>query len=104
MYGSRYEAALSNRVLTSRVYATATGNLSLYFGMPINEDDIGVAIRYTDRNGNSNDSVIGNSRITSPVVLPNVDAGQEVAYRTLYVPEPLAIDTFNAASRIIKLQ
>lgn len=103
IYGSRYESALSNRVLTSRVYASTSGNLSLYFGMPINEDDIGVAIRYFDRNGIQNDSVVVNALMTTPVILPNVDATQEVSYRTLYMPEPLAIDTFNAPAKKIPL-
>jgi hypothetical protein len=104
VYGSRYESSLSNRVLTSRLYSSATGTLSLYFGLPINEDDIGVAISYFDNNGVQNDSILVNGQITAPVVISNIDATKEVSYKTLYLPDPLAIDTFHAVPRTIQLQ
>lgn len=103
VYGEKYQAALSNRVLISKMYSSVNGNLLLSFGMPINEDDIGLEISYSDRDGFDKDTVIVNEDITFPVILPIVDSSKEVAYRTLYLPEPLAIDTFEASPKMILL-
>lgn len=94
IYGDRYRSTLTNRVLSSMEYTNETGSLSLYFAGPLNEQDMGIEISYTDRDGNTQKEVIPNAEITSPVTFTNVDVEKGVFYRTMFLPEPTAIDTF----------
>ncbi len=94
IYGDRYRSTLTNRILSSLEYANETGALALYFAGPLNEQDVGIEISYTDREGQTHNEVFLNEEITSPLNVTNVDVEKGVSYRALFLPEPTAIDTF----------
>lgn len=103
VYGSRYQSTLTSRVLTSRLFTASTRSLSLFLGSPINSEDIGVKVSFTTTANTQVDSVILNAGYVNPLRLANVDPSKEVSYRTMYIPSPLAIDTFLSAPRIVSL-
>lgn len=94
IYGDKYRSTLTNRVLSSMEYTNETGSLSLYFSGPLSAEDIGIEIFYTNREGEIKRKVLSNTEIISPVNLANVDVEEDVFYRTMFLPEPVAIDTF----------
>jgi hypothetical protein len=103
VYGEQYRSTLANKILSSLEYQDSTGTLSLFFADPLREDDIGIAISYTNREGKAKNLVLPNSEITSPVNISNVDVSEGVSYQTLYLPEPNAIDTFTTNSSDIEI-
>lgn len=94
IYGDRFRSILTNRVLRSITFQASDGLLSLFFSGAVNEKELGIELFYTDRVGEIRSLQLAASEITSPVVIPNVDATKGVTYRTMFLPEKLAIDTF----------
>lgn len=94
IYGDRFRSILTNRVLRSITFKASDGLLSLFYSGAVNEKELGIEIFYTTRNGEIKVLQLPASKITSPVAIPNVDATKGVSYRTKFLPEKLAIDTF----------
>jgi len=103
VYGSKFRSALSNRVLKSISFQEAEGLLSLYFSGAVNENEQGIEIFYTNREGEAKTLPVPDAEITSPVNVENVDVTKGVSYRTMFLPEPLAIDTFYAETIPIEI-
>lgn len=104
IYGDAFRATLSNRILKSIAFQESDGLLSLYFSGAVNEKELGIKVAYTDREGTSKTLELLDSAITSPVDLPNVDPTKGVSYQTMFLPEPLAIDTFYTESTRITIE
>lgn len=104
IYGEKYQSSLSNRVLISNTYNSSNSSLLLNFGLPINTEDIGVRVSYTDDNGTPHQVSFDNTETSAPITITDIDKTKEVAYSTLYVPNPLAIDTFNTTSKAIVIK
>jgi hypothetical protein len=94
IYGDRYRSTLVNRVISTTEYENESGSLELKFSDPLNEDDKGIEVSYTDRDGKTKKRQIKDAETNTPVYLTNIDASKGVHYRTIYLPSPLAIDTF----------
>jgi hypothetical protein len=104
VYGDRYRGRLTNKIVSSM--ETSGNSLTVNWAAPTNTDDIGVEIVYTDIAGNTVRRFIGNGEMRYEVLennmaknrykseLEDVDFSKGVRYRTLYLPEPTAIDTF----------
>lgn len=92
VYGEKYKSILTNRPLNSFNYSEDI--LSLFFSGPLNAQDNGIDILFTDTIGVINKVQLLNDEITSPVILSDVDVNEEVSYRTIYLPDPVSIDTF----------
>lgn len=103
IYGDRFRSTLTNRVLKTISYQVTSSSLSLTFSGPTNEKEIGIGIQYTDKLGAAKSLVLPNTSITTPLIVLNVDKTKAVSYRTMYLPEPLAIDTFYTTNKIITI-
>lgn len=101
IYGDKYRSTLTNRVLTTVAYTVATSSLSLTFSGPTSDKEIGIGIQYFDKSGVAKSLVLPLTSITTPLVIPNVEKTKTVTYRTMFLPEPLAIDTFYTISKNI---
>lgn len=101
IYGDRFRSILTNRVLKTIAYQATDASLSLTFSGPSNDKEIGIELSYTNKSGEAKTLVLANKDITTPVKLLNVDKIKTVSYRTMFLPEPLAIDTFYATSKTI---
>ena len=106
VYGDRYRARLTNKIVSS--IGISGSNLTINWAAPTNANDIGVEIVSTGNDGvqtvriqtNSDmayiEEVNGTERTRYKSLLEDVDFTKGVRYRTLYLPEPTAIDTFKA--------
>lgn len=89
VYGSGYQSTLINRFISAQQYDTVSKDLTIVWKGNI-EHSIGCEIEYTDTSGVSQFiSVPESENIT---ICPAVSAG--LRYRTLFIPEDGAIDTF----------
>lgn len=103
IYGEAFRSTLTNRVLKTVSYAAATSNLSLSFSGPVNDNEIGIEISYTDKAGVEIKLPLSNAAITTPLLIQSVDKTKTVSYKTRFIPEPLAIDTFYTESKNINI-
>jgi hypothetical protein len=101
VYGQRYRERLSNRPLIS---AEAIGNdVTLTWGGITDEEEIGLLVNYTTT-ANENAVKSCTSAEASSVVITGVKLTAPITYRTLYLPEPTAIDTFSTAPLKVSVQ
>ncbi|WP_423126856.1 DUF4998 domain-containing protein [Gaoshiqia sp. Z1-71] len=103
VYGDQFRSNLFNRRLQSVEYQVLDGSVLLYFTGPVNDKEIGVEITFDDMDEIARKLILLNSEITSPVKLSNVNISNEVSYRSLFLPEPSAVDTFFISKTIIEI-
>jgi hypothetical protein len=95
VYGSRYKSRLVNRPLLG---AEAEGtDVTMTWGGMTDDDEIGVVVDYTGTAGVALTGRYTSEELASPTILSGVKLGSPVTYRTLYLPEPAAIDTFSSS-------
>lgn len=99
VYGDRFRSVLTDRVLKTVTYKAADASLSLTFAGQTSDREIGVEISYTDLSGGALTMMKANTDLTAAVKLLQVDAEKTVSYRTLFLPEPLAVNTFYTAGK-----
>lgn len=92
VYGSTYEGSLLDRPLSSAAcgdikWGTATAEM------------LGVEVSYTDNSNISHKLSVPNSELKTTLL--NLGSDAKFDYRTMYIPNPLAIDTFYTASKTI---
>jgi len=95
MIASVYDALYQEKLLNRRVVETNpadNGDVEITWASASSEEEIGIEIFYTDIEGNSFAEYY--PQFGTSMTLENVDFTQGITYRTLYKPEPLAIDTF----------
>ncbi len=102
VYGARYRLSLINRGLKEAIFNQTNSSLSLSFATAISENDIGVEVKYMDSANKEQNVFFRNGQITGQLKIQEVDLSKEITYRTLFLPEPLAIDTFYTESQIIE--
>lgn len=98
VYGSKYQSTLLNRTIKTINKDPATGILTITWVGSI-EKSVGCEIEYTGDNGTSFAKRIPPKE--NPTILQNV-AGN-LRYRTLFLPEETAIDTFYTDFKSIPL-
>lgn len=101
VYGDRYEATLNNRSI--RTVKSEKDTLTLEWGGSSSNEEIGIEIRYTDKQGNKKSLFAETELLTQAIVLENVDVTKEVTFRTLFKPDPQALDTFSAPETVIPI-
>ena len=101
VYGPRYQSKLSNRPVVS---AKIDGNdVTVTWGGKLSDDEVGINLNYTTTSDISVTRRYTADEATETVVT-DVELTKPVTYRTLYLPEPTAIDTFWVASQKIDMQ
>lgn len=99
VYGDLYQRSLSNRDIADAVYKTDGSLLIRWADVNSNSGIVKMQIKYMDKLSNMHDTLItsfptglGGALLESS--LPNYKAGSSFSYRTAYLPNPTAIDTF----------
>lgn len=90
-YGNRYETGLYDRSLLSSEGLNLDGDIKLSWGDSI-MTSVGVEIKYTSKTGEILSVRLNNDAKT--VTLAGCNTAKPIMYRTFYIPEPIAIDTF----------
>ncbi len=113
VYGPRYNERLNNRVISSVI---AVGDsITLNWSASLNSQEIGLEMSYTNTSGQKvvetidSEDIIVRTEVSGVIKesyvmkLRKVDLAQAVSYRTVYLPEPTAIDQFYAKKQNIEL-
>lgn len=111
VYGNSYQEKLISRYynkVANNAYNSTRNTVNVYFGTAANQSEIGVSMRFFNKKlGAEKDTLISAASIAAAnniskgglgyMVIPNIEydkAAKPLTYRTLYLPEPTAIDTF----------
>lgn len=97
-YGEKFQATLTDRVIKSRTYVPASGQLTLVWLGSV-EKAVGCDITFTNKAGNTVTQRIPVTESTSVIK----DVAANVRYNTLFLPEATAIDTFYTPLKTIPL-
>lgn len=89
VYGSIYQGSLLTRPISSMKRTGSKVDLAWYNG---GDGTLGVELVYTDASGLPRTVYVPASRTST--TLTDYKAGEAFRYRTLFLPEPTAIDTF----------
>lgn len=94
IYGDSYQASLQNHYYKSAIFDGKDSTLNITWFSSIDKTEIAVEFNYTDkRTGSPISSKIGVGELTTTKI-SDIDTDYPVSYRTLFLPEPDAIDTF----------
>ena len=91
VYGDNFQATLLNVSIKNLKYNTLKSEIS-YTWSGSYDNSIGYQLKYTNNLGISVDTLL--SEANRNIILKQFPAGGSFEYRTLYLPEPAAIDTF----------
>ncbi|NLU90355.1 DUF4998 domain-containing protein [Chitinophaga sp. Ak27] len=94
VYGELYASALINRGITNTAIQNDGSALINWVDVNADAGIVNVQIRYTDNAGAPHDTIIPAVQTNFSTVLPNFKPGNGISYRTAYLPNPTAIDTF----------
>lgn len=89
VYGDLFQASLHNRKVKSSSYSTVTKGLTINWHGAV-EKSVAVEMQYVDLNNRSVDTLISPSEKSS--ILGSFKSG--LSYRTIFLPEKGAIDSF----------
>ena len=90
-YGSNYKKGLSNRRVKAVSQYTVDGDASIEWYIA-SEEMVGVEVIYTKKDGQKASVILPSS--STSLSCPNAKANSPFEYRTFFVPEPTAVDTF----------
>lgn len=92
-YGQLYETALLNRAYES--IQSRIGKTDILWGDVDSADGIhSIQVRYVQNGGRQVDTIVKSISEQMVTSLPDLAAGTQIEYRTRYLPDTLAIDTF----------
>lgn len=93
VYGSLYEDALLTRAIAGAELKGTQAEIS-WADIDTTGGIVGMQIRYTTSDGKLHDTIIKAQGAGQVTILPDYNAMQPFEYRTRYLPDTLAIDTF----------
>lgn len=95
VYGDRYRSNLQNHYIKSTNYNSQTSDLTVNWFSSIDKTEIAVEFKYYSKEtGEPASKIVEINDLGNATVIPGIDTSHPVTYRTLFLPEPTAIDTF----------
>lgn len=91
-YGDTYQATLNDRLVESLTLSDQEGTIKWYYAP---QYLVRSEVRYVKKNGSQ--AIVKVPSTDDLVQLPDVKPGSTFEYRSLYIPEEVAIDTFATA-------
>lgn len=95
VYGDRFQATLTNRVITSKT-ALTDGKITIKWSGMVDKG-VRCDLVYTNLTGNQVTRKVPMNEGTTIIT----DLGSDLKYRTLFLPEKMAIDTFYTDFKVI---
>jgi hypothetical protein len=102
IYGDTYNNLLLNRSISKALFDE--GTLEVTWGSPMDETSVGSELTYTDASGVTHSIYVAPDAGTS--IIEDYDFGGNDGFihcKTMYKPEPMAIDTFYTAYDTVKV-
>lgn len=103
VYGNNYRTSLLNRVVNETRYNSEENLLEMFFSGAFSDHDRGIEIKYTETDETSRLVQIPDSLLAGSVHVSGFDLNSGVSYRTMYLPDSLAIDTFYTDYRSVEI-
>ncbi|GAP71515.1 hypothetical protein SAMD00024442_13_43 [Candidatus Symbiothrix dinenymphae] len=94
VYGSIYNDSRLNRRVLGADFGVAPGDITVNLAPALTNDEAGMEFYYTDRGNNPVTAYFPHPETS--LSLADVDISKVVQYKTVYRPEPTAIDSFSA--------
>lgn len=94
VYGEAFASTIYQRAVSSAWYDSEEEELTITWLSPMSAKEVGVNISYFNVGGETVQKTLSVEELRSPTVLENIDVTKGASYRTAFLPEPLAIDTF----------
>lgn len=98
VYGEKYINNLNNRIVSSSGYS-GTDAVFIQWIAETDTTFIGTKLTYTDKGNNKIVNIIPRDEARTQIL--QYKPGSEIYYQSMYIPEPLAIDTFYSNSKTI---
>jgi hypothetical protein len=96
VYGENFRMTLVDRFVRNLDYDSDNNEIAINWGAPSSSREIGVEITYYSED-KENILHLTSEQLALQTVLENVNVEKGVSYRTMFLPEPTAIDTFYTA-------
>lgn len=94
IYGDLYQSACINRGIANTAIQSDGSALITWADVSANAGVIKMEIKYTDNNNKAIDTLITSVPAGLITKLPNFKPGNDISYRTFYLPTSTAIDVF----------
>lgn len=101
VYGDFFQSTLLPRHVKSK--SLKNNALTINWGSSFSLMEYGVRLFYTDLDGKDQVKLVTKEAMGASTVVNNVDSGKEFSFETVYLPEPMAIDTFYTVKTVIPL-
>jgi len=101
VYGEKFAATTGSRMLRSTSYSSAAKTLTIEWGTAMSAKEVGVEITCYTSAGVKTVLHATSDDLNATMVLSDIDVTRGVSYRTKYLPEATAIDTFYTAAEKI---
>lgn len=101
VYGSRFEETMVQRFVDETIFEPDSNRLTVTWGDPSSTRDIGVEVTYFEGEEEKVVKVLNEDGMKA--VLDNYSVEKGCSFRTMYLPEPDAIDTFFTESSPIEI-
>jgi hypothetical protein len=94
VYGEIYQSSLTTRGITKA--EVQPDNSTLINWADVNEDAgvVGMQVKFTDNSGINHDTLLQSAAAGLSSSLPDFKSGTSISYRTAFLPNKTAIDTF----------
>ena len=102
VYGDAYANSLLIRIINSAFFLD--DSLKVVWGDPADQTSLGSEIVYTDTSGTSRHLIVPATADTTVLLDYDFNAEPTFRYRTLFLPDSMAIDTFYTAFKTIKVK
>ena len=103
IYGQQFAQTLSARKINKTSFDPTLSKVNIDWGISSSNKEIGVEIQYADLAGEQVLIKIPNKEMKDPTILTSVDITKNISYRTMFLPEVMAIDTFYTDNQAILL-
>lgn len=102
VYGEQFSSTLTQRFVRDVGYNPDKQEVTIDWGEPSSSKEIGVEVTYYTGD-TKNILQLPTEQFGSQISLINVNVEKGINYRTMFLPEPIAIDTFFTASTPIRV-
>ena len=92
VYGESFAQTLVPKIIKD--IKNVSGTVTITWGGAISEKEVGVALEYVNALQHDTTVFRTTAELKTATVLSDIDLTQGLAYKTLYLPEPTAVDTF----------
>ena len=101
VYGPKYQSSLNNRLYTLVKYTIVGSIVTISWAGITSDKEIGLEISYFGQDNTPVKTKLATASVGAQTILSNVNKAMGITYRTMFLPEPLAIDTFYTISKTV---